>query len=330
MAKIVLGIGSSHGPMLVTETDIWDARVPFDKVVRHAWRNGSYSFDELVTARKDENLGRMVSKQVWDEQQVRCQSSIEKLADAFADAKIDVAVVIGNDQMEIFDERLIPAFAVHYGETITNYEFSDERMAAVPVGVAPAIPGYIPKGGAEYPGNHELARHIIRQVMDDNFDVAAMNGMPKPETPHAWGFIFRRIMRDNPVPTVMVTVNAFYPPNQPSVRRCYDLGKSIVKAIESWRSDARVALIASGGLTHFVVDEGIDRTFLDALRNKDIDAVEALGEGVFQDGTSELKNWVPVAGAMAEVGLEPDVLDYVPCYRSEAGTGNAMGFVCWR
>ena len=72
MAKIVLGIGSSHGPMLVTETDIWDARVPFDKVVRHAWRNGSYSFDELVTARKDENLGRMVSKQVWDEQQVRC------------------------------------------------------------------------------------------------------------------------------------------------------------------------------------------------------------------------------------------------------------------
>ncbi|MCC6480866.1 MAG: protocatechuate 3,4-dioxygenase, partial [Sphingomonadaceae bacterium] len=179
MANIVLGIGSSHGPMLVTETDIWDARVPFDKVVRHAWRNGSYSFDELVTARKDENLGRMVSKQVWDEQQVRCQSSIEKLADAFADAKIDVAVVIGNDQMEIFDERLIPAFAVHYGETITNYEFSDERMAAVPVGVAPAIPGYIPKGGAEYPGHPELARHIIRQVMDDNFDVAAMNGMPK-------------------------------------------------------------------------------------------------------------------------------------------------------
>ncbi len=330
MARIVLGIGSSHGPMLVTETEIWDARVPFDKEVRHAWRNGSYSFDELVAARRHEGIEKMVNKEVWDAQQVRCQNSIEALADAFAEAKVDVAVVVGNDQMEIFDERLIPAFAVHYGDTITNYEFTPERMATVPTGVKPAIPGYIPTGGAEYPGHPELARHIIRQAMADNFDVAAMKGMPKPETPHAWGFIFRRIMRDNPVPTVMACVNAFYPPNQPTVRRCFDFGQSIVRAIESWDSDARVALIASGGLTHFVVDEEVDGVFLDALRSKDIARVEALGEGVFQDGTSELKNWVPVAGAMAAVGLEPEVLDYVPCYRSEAGTGNAMGFVCWR
>lgn len=330
MAKIVLGIGSSHGPMLVTDTEIWDARVPFDKVVRHVWRNGSHSFDELVEARKAEGFAEKVSKDVWDEQQARCQKSIEHLADLFEQAKIDVAVVVGNDQMEIFDERLIPAFAVHYGDTITNYEFSAERMAEVPVGIGPAIPGYIPQGGAEYPGHPELAKRIIAQAMSDSFDVAVMNGMPKPETPHAWGFIFRRIMRDNPVPTVMVAVNAFYPPNQPTVRRCFDLGRSIVKAIESWQTDARVALIASGGLTHFVVDESVDRIFLDALREKDISRIEALGEGVFQDGTSELKNWVPVAGAMAEAGLEPEVLDYVPCYRSEAGTGNAMGFVCWR
>lgn len=330
MAKIVLGIGSSHGPMLVTDTEIWDARVPFDKTVRHAWRNTTWSFDELVAERADQGIAAMVGKDVWDAQQERCQTSIEKLADAFAEARVDVAVIVGNDQMEIFDDRLIPAFAVHYGDTITNYEFTAERMATVPVGVVPALQGYIPSGGAEYPGHPELARQIIAQAMADNFDVAAMKGMPKPETPHAWGFIFRRIMRDNPVPTVMVAVNAFYPPNQPSVRRCHDLGRSIVRAIEAWDCDARVALIASGGLTHFVVDEEVDRTFLQALKDKDIGRIEAMGEGVFQDGTSELKNWVPVAGAMAEVGLEPEVLDYVPCYRSEAGTGNAMGFVCWR
>ena len=51
---------------------------------------------------------------------------------------------------------------------------------------------------------------------------------------------------------------------------------------------------------------------------------------MFQDGTSELKNWVPLAGMMAELGLPPEVIDYVPSYRSEAGTGNAMGFVVWR
>lgn len=44
----------------------------------------------------------------------------------------------------------------------------------------------------------------------------------------------------------------------------------------------------------------------------------------------EVKNWVPVAGAMADLDYKLNVVDYVPCYRSEAGTGNAMGFVYWR
>ena len=39
---------------------------------------------------------------------------------------------------------------------------------------------------------------------------------------------------------------------------------------------------------------------------------------------------MPVAGAMADLGYEPNVIDYVPCYRSMAGTGNAMGFVYWK
>ena len=58
--------------------------------------------------------------------------------------------------------------------------------------------------------------------------------------------------------------------------------------------------------------------------------MRALGEPIFEDGTSEVKNWVPLVSAMADLGLEPDVIDYVPCYRSEAGTGNAMAFVTWQ
>jgi hypothetical protein len=142
--------------------------------------------------------------------------------------------------------------------------------------------------------------------------------------------VYRRIMRDQPVPSVPVLINTFYPPNQPTVRRCYEFGKSIVRAIQSWQSDARVALIASGGLTHFVIDEHFDEAFLNALRQGSIEEVAAFGEAYFQSGTSEIKNWVPVAGAMSALGLEPTIVDYVPCYRSEAGTGNAMGFVYWR
>jgi 3-O-methylgallate 3,4-dioxygenase len=58
-------------------------------------------------------------------------------------------------------------------------------------------------------------------------------------------------------------------------------------------------------------------------------AMAALPESCLQSGTSEIKNWIAVAGAMAERGLKMDVLDYVPCYRSEAGTGNAMAFATW-
>jgi len=330
MARIVLGIGTSHGPMLVTSPEQWQSRLAFDRSVDHAWRGGSWRFEQLVEERADRNFAAQVTHDAMAAHDARCQAALDRLAAIFAEARIDVAVIIGNDQMEIFDERLIPAFSVFYGDAITNYEFTEERLAQLPPGIALSLPGYIPDGGAVYAGQPDLARSIIGQAMQDGFDVAAMKGLPKLETPHAFGFVYRRIMRDNPVPSVPVLVNTFYPPNQPTVRRCYDFGKSILRGIDAWESDARVAVFASGGLTHFVIDEEIDQLFLDAIRARDISRVADLGEEVFQDGTSEIKNWVPLAGMMADLGLEPEVLDYVPCYRSEAGTGNAMGFVCWR
>ncbi len=330
MADIVLGIGTSHGPMLVTGTEQWASRIAFDKSVKHAWRGKSWSFDELVAARAGENIAAKLTKEAMEAHNLRCQNALDELARLFAEAKIDVAVIIGNDQMEIFDERLIPAFSILYADTITNYEFTAERLAGLPPGIAQSLPGYIPSGGAEYAGHPALAEAIIRQAIREDFDIAAMKSLPKPETPHAFGFVYRRIMRDKPAPSVPVLVNTFYAPNQPRVQRCYDFGKAILRGIQNWESDARVAVFASGGLTHFVIDEELDGLVLDAIATRDISRVAALGEAVFQDGTSEIKNWVPLAGMMAELGLTPRVIDYVPCYRSEAGTGNAMGFVAWQ
>lgn len=330
MAEIVLGMATSHGPMLVTTTDLWSLRIPDDMRNRHPWRGRLWSFDELVEARKGEGLDEKVRPDAMQASADQCRRAIEELARVFHQAKPDVAVIVGNDQMEIFDEGLIPAFSVLWGEEILNAEFPPERMANLPPGIKESVAGYIPEGGATYKAVGELGRHIIETAIDDGFDVASMKRLPKPETPHAYGFVYRHIMRDDPVPSVPVVLNTFYPPNQPRIRRCYDFGKSIVRAIRSWESDARVALIASGGLTHFVIDEDVDRVLLDGMRDRSIDAVEALGEGVFQSGTSEVKNWIPVAGAMADLGYPMTVVDYVPVYRSVAGTGNAMGFVYWR
>lgn len=330
MAEIVLGIGTSHGPMLVTETETWGGRVPADKAAIHAYKGGDWTFDELVKERAGTGVAEQACKEVWDQRQVQCQANIEKLADIFEEAKVDIAVIVGNDQNEIYRNSLNPAFAVHYGDTITNYEFTPERLKELPPGIEVSLPGYIPAGGADYEGCPELGLKIIEQAIADEFDVAAMNAMPRPETPHAWGFIYRRIMRDKPVPSVIVSVNTFFPPNQPTMRRCYKFGQSILEAIREWDSDKRVAVIASGGLTHFVVDESVDATFLKAMETGDLEPVFAMGEKTFRDGTSEMKNWIPVAGVMGACGLKPHVLDYIPCYRSEAGTGNAMGFVYWK
>jgi hypothetical protein len=333
MAKIVLGIGTSHGPMLSTPPDQWHLRVVADRKNTEHWYKGrSFTFDELVRLRAAEHLERQITQEIWNQRHAACQVAIKKLAHIFADAKPDVAVIVGNDQMEMFTDATIPAFACYWGETIPN-EFPDEaHLEAMPPGIAVSVLGHIPPQGATYPGMPELGRHIIGRAIADHFDVAAMKSLPngRDHVPHAFGFVFRQIMSDRPVPTVPIVLNTFYPPNQPTVERCYDFGKSIVRAIDSWKSDARVALIASGGLTHFVIDEEVDQTILDAMRARRIESVAKLGESIFQAGTSEVKNWVPVAGAMADLGYEPNIVDYVPCYRSEAGTGNAMAFVSWR
>jgi hypothetical protein len=316
--------------MLSTPPEGWDLRVPDDRRSLHHFRGGDWSFDELVALRKDENLAAQIEPRVWRERHAACRRAIEVLAEVYRDAAPDVAVLIGNDQMEVFDDTLIPAFSIMWGDKIANTMYSDERFATLPPGIGVSVSGHIPPGGGVYPGAPDLGRHIIEHVGAQGFDLAAMTAMPKQETPHAFGFVYRQIMKDKPVPSVPVMINTFYPPNQPSLSRCAALGAAIARAVRSWDSSAKVALIASGGLTHFVIDETVDKIFLDALKTNDFAPLIGLGEAVFQAGTSEIKNWIPVAGAMAELGLAPTIVDYVPCYRTEAGTGNAMGFVYWR
>jgi 3-O-methylgallate 3,4-dioxygenase len=331
MAKIVLGMGTSHGPMLSTPPEKWDQRVTADRRnPAHHYRGRTWTFDELVTERQGEGLPQQIELAMWQQRHAACRRALAALATVWDDVKPDVAVLVGNDQMEIFDETVIPAFSVFYGDTIANHEWPEERIAKLPPGIAISLPGHIPPGGASYPGLPDLGEAIIRGVMADGFDVAAIKTLRGGETPHAFGFVYRQIMNDRVVPNVPVLVNTFYPPNQPTVRRCYDFGRALVKAIEGWRSDARVALIASGGLTHFVIDESVDRAFIAAMRDRTIAKVADFGESIFQAGTSEIKNWVPVAGAMAELGFDLTLVDYVPCYRSAAGTGNAMGFAYWK
>jgi len=330
MANIVLGMALSHGPMLSTTPEQWGLRVAADRAAKHPFRGHTLSFSDLVEQRRDERFDMQCTLEVMRGRHSSCETSLDRLADVFAETRPDVAVIFGNDQMEIFSDALIPAFSVMHGERIVNSEMSDSRRAKLPPGVAEAAAGHIPPGGASYPGLPELACHIVRSLMGDAFDVAVMKRFPTDETPHAFGFIYRRVMRDNPVPSVPLLQNTFFPPNQPTARRCYDFGRSVAKAVRTWKSDASVAMFASGGLSHFVIDEQLDLTLLEALRKGSAAELTGIREELLQSGSSEIKNWIALAGAMAETNRDFRLVNYVPCYRSEAGTGTANAFVYWR
>lgn len=336
MAEPVIALGTSHGPQLVTQPKDWPLRVVADKRNRHYHRGTEYSFDELAALRRsDRDWAPVLTPEVWEKKYGLCQDAIEALADRFRAARPDVAVIFGNDQSEIFCDSNIPAFAVYAGETIPNLPKSAEQRAKLPPGVAEAELGYAPPEPAHYRGAPRLATHLIKSLIADEFDVAQMNSVPTGPRghagiPHAFGFVYRRIMRDDVIPNVPLIVNNYYEPNKPTVRRCINFGRAVARAVRSFPERARVALIASGGLTHFAIDEELDRRVLGAMEQADFPALERIPESAFlSPGTGEIKNWIPLAAAASELGMRMTLMDYVPCYRSQAGTGTAMAFAYW-
>jgi hypothetical protein len=335
MAKIVLGIGTSHAPQLITTVEEWQLRVAADQKAPHFFRCKPYVFDELVTLRAGEGLGAELTPERQNAKHARNQTALDHLGDVLRDAAIDVAVIVGNDQSECFSNENVAAFSIYRGESFENIPKTAEQIARMPPGIAPTALGYAPPDRATYRGVPELADHMIGSLMGSGFDVGQTTQLPvgpqgTNSIQHAFGFVYRRLMRDDVIANVPVFVNTHYPPNRPTAARCVAFGESLANAIAAWPQDLRVALIASGGLTHYVIDEEFDRRVLKAMMENDMPALAAIDEGwLLSGGTAELKNWLPVASAMKVAGLSMSLHDYVPCYRSDAGTGTAMAFASW-
>ncbi len=337
MARVVLGMWTSHGPTLSSTPEQWLLRVPADRKKKdHPFRGGTYDFDELVELRKRENLAAQCSLEERERRAAACRRAIERMADAFEAAAPDAAVILGNDQSELFLEDVLPAITVFRGATLWDQPATPEQVARMPPGIHEAEWGHSPPRYTEYPGLPDLALHLIECATASGFDVATSQRLPvhpghwSSGMPHAFGFIYRQIMRDRVVPNVPIILNTFYPPNQPTARRCFELGRLVGRAIRSWERERRVAVLGSGGMSHFVIDEQLDAKIFAALERRDADALCSLDERDLQSGSSELKNWIAAAGVLFDTALTGEVVDYQPCYRSEAGTGTANGFLYWR
>ena len=329
MAEIVLGIGSSHGPLLSTPPEQWDLRAKADRENKGHWFRGkTYDYESLLRERAP-GFASEVTVDIRRERFMQCRSALEKLGAKFNEVAPEAVVIIGNDQREFFNSGLTPAITVYRGSRISNVQHLHEDAPGLNV----AEPGNSPAEGATYPGATALADHILDSLADENFDLAQSDqtpsGAPRGGIPHAYGFFYHTILQDTTPPSVPIILNVHFPHNTPKLHRCLELGRGLYRAITSFTGFNRVALMASGGLTHFVIDEDLDRTVMAAMKAGDEDALAKLPENLFKVGTAEIKNWYPVIAAMNAAGLSYHQVDYVPCYRSEAGTGNAMCFAYW-
>lgn len=337
MAKITFALGASHGPLLATPPEEWDLRANVDrKNPALAYRDGTYNFAELAELRKDDHFEKQNTLEVRRERWERCQKQLDELSRRTLAADPDVLVIVGDDQQEWFFPDTQPTFAIFHGEKVHNRALTEaEKENMISRGGTYSMKVYFPPEDEYYPTPVDLSLKMIEQAMEDGFDVTSCAEQPKENgTPrklgHAYGFIYRRILNSKPVPLVPVLINTFYPPNQPTPRRCFEFGRSIGRAIAAWDTDKKVAVAASGGVSHFVVDEDFDHRVLKAMQDNDWETICKEPQFMFRSGTSETKNWIVMAGILAETGLKMDLLDYVPCYRSEAGTGSGMAFATWQ
>jgi 3-O-methylgallate 3,4-dioxygenase len=328
MADIVIGIASSHTPQLSSGVDMWPDHALRDQRYPLLGKDAEYHTYEETLAGADPEISRELQPDVWEGKYQRVQTAIESLSAALAAADADLALVIGDDQRELFIDDGIPAFACFTGTELFDMAPDPEAFAKLPKGIQAAYWAVHGEEKAIHPVAQELSAHIAGRLSLADFDLTVFTRQPAGRTlGHAFTFPRYRLGLPATTPIVPVFVNTYYPPNVPSAARCYALGRELRRAVETWESDARVAVIASGGLTHFVIDEALDRGVLDAIATKDAAALAGIPRGKLRSGNSEILNWVTAAAVLE--GLTPTILDYVPGYRTPAGTGTGMAFARW-
>lgn len=327
MARIVLGLASSHTPQLSTPPEVWPQHGENDK--KNPWlfdRAGNrVSYDQVLDA-ADPGIAKEIEPEKQRQRYEGTQKALAELQQALADAHPDVVVVFGDDQAEIFPHDFRPSLLVHWGDTVPNMP---DLFTRAPYEAGRKAGWAYGEERATIPLNPSLGKQIVDGLMDAGFDIATAQQLDHDMgLGHAFGFAFGRLMNGHTIPMVPVIINTLYPPNQPSAGRCYELGQAVRRAIEDWPGDARVAVVGSGGLSHFVIDEEIDQRFIAALRSKKAQDFASLPQERLESGTGELRSWTAAAGALE--GLDLASVEYYPCYRSLAGTGVAMGFAVWR
>src|SRR5581483_193376 len=181
MAKIVLGIGTSHGPTIRTVAEDWPALGAKDQ------DDGRFDYAVLLRRVKPDIESELTPERMHERFDA-CQRGIDQLADVFRQASADVMVVVSNPHTVPPDDYQ-PVFGVYRGETLPVIDRSAQRFGAYrPHGSGGPRR---PQNASWYPGQPELANHMIESLVDDGFDVALADQYHAERVAEeAWGTIY--------------------------------------------------------------------------------------------------------------------------------------------
>lgn len=351
MAQFVGAIGTSHSPPMFLEVEHWqkhseiaDQKNP-ELISPRTGRVTPYADLVKEVAAANPALLDELTPEVFAAKYARMQAGAARLRAIVAELRPDVVMVVSDDQEELFFDDNMPALSIYWGESWTLHPWKSHRPGAHP------LFNSFQRGWGErelaVPVDAKMGEYLIGGLVERDFDVAhfrylreSHGGSVGPSgfiterrsreagprgVPHGFAYVVKSVFENQPVPMVPVFVNTCYPPNRPTGRRCYDFGAALRGLVEAYPGDQRVLLVASGGLSHFVLDEELDRLVIQGLQTNDRAILEKLPR--LDSPTGEIRNWIVAAGACQDHRFE--LIDYVPTARSAAGTGGGWTFGHW-
>jgi aromatic ring-opening dioxygenase catalytic subunit (LigB family) len=281
-------------------------------------------------AERGEPYARESDPALFQAMAARAESALDRLADELRAARPDVVLVVGDDQGELFGADNLPAIAIYRGDELVMKP--SEHLKGMPPWADETFwAGYRMDLPHRYPGAPGLALDLVHGLIRQGVDVASSDRVLDPTVRgfgHAFGFVIERLMKDLDVPMLPVLLNTYFPPNTPTAARCYEVGRKMVAALEESSHSARVAVVASGGLSHFICEEAFDRRIVTALQAHDVETLSAIPQEAMLSGSSEIRNWITVAGMVNS--LKADFTEYIPVHRTPVGTGIGLGFMTWK
>jgi len=267
---------------------------------------------------------KRVSEESWNDVQTRygrVRDGLFELKRIIDESKPDALIVIGDDQNENYTSQNVPQFAIYTGAEAVFFDrlFKEERT---------------------YRCDAEIARAILDGAVETGFDLSFSENFPdKRLISHAHAEPLMRILLPNAdVPIVPIYVNAIHPPG-PTPARCYAFGQMLGDIIRNHLADKRIAIYASGGLSHFTagypwrfyrgpfgygcISEDFDRKVLQWIAAGEANKLAGLSSAELLDhGEIELRSWIVLAGAVGAVPAR--VLAYEPLYRGLMGMAVAQ------